>query len=90
MIWFNMGWNTVDGIAVFAGFGTELVITVTMAVATRAPLSGKLPTPPKIRTLIPDPKIDHYISDRGVSGCCVTRCESSCKGDCSRNQSPSI
>lgn len=43
------GGDRVDGFAVFADFWTELLITVTMAVATRAPLSGKLPTAPKIR-----------------------------------------
>lgn len=49
MIWVYFGGNTAGGFAVFVVFWTELVITVTMAVATRAPLSGKLPTHPKIR-----------------------------------------
>ena len=43
------GYNRVDGFAVLASIRAELVITITMAVASRAPLSGKLPTPPKIR-----------------------------------------
>lgn len=48
-MWVYSDRDTLRGFLVFAHIEAELVITVTMAVSTRASLSGKLPTPSKIR-----------------------------------------
>jgi len=73
----------VDGFAVLASIRAELVITITMAVASRAPLSGKLPTPPKIRDSDGGSQnSSHYFwHESKLCDYCVTRCESSCRGD---------
>lgn len=48
-MWVYVGGKTADGFCALREFWTELLITATMAVAARAPLSGKLPTHPEIR-----------------------------------------
>lgn len=46
----SLGGKTRVGFSGFAYFSAELLITITMAVASRAPLlSGKLPTPPELK-----------------------------------------
>lgn len=47
--WIYVGAETADRFSALCDFWTELLITITMAVAARAPLSGKLPTHPESR-----------------------------------------
>lgn len=48
-MWIYVGGKTADRFSALRDFWTELLITIAMAVAARAPLSGKLPTHPEIR-----------------------------------------
>lgn len=48
-MWLLVGCKTADRFSALRDFWTELLISATMAVAARAPLSGKLPTHPEIR-----------------------------------------
>lgn len=89
MAWLYVGCKRADRFCVLCDFWTELLITVTMAVAARAPLSGKLPIHPQITDSDPASWNWPMYFGRGVRGRFVPRCVSGCQVGERRRQSPS-